>query len=314
MSTLERITMKMWLIGLKVAQYLCLATSVLLIVFLIPEGKISSLISWSIVFFVIFIFLLFLIPKFSKFNAKNNSQKRWEDLISTLDSNKKIELSRQEVMDYCNELVNYYESLRALNRSGYYFLQISVIILAGITPILVLINQSQANIPPSLQIDAKLLGWIRWLPVILPALAAILTTISTAFPFLENWINSKNTAEILEAEREKFIVSATEDYLVDDTDASKRKAIGNFVTVINEVHLQEVQNSANLLRNFKEREQKAKAEAATKKIEEFNALIIEGDKHKDNQENDKAIAAYQKALELNVDDASNKIAQNKING
>lgn len=304
----------MWLIGLKVAQYLCLATSVLLIVFLIPEGKISSLISWSIVFFVIFIFLLFLIPKFSKFNAKNNSQKRWEDLISTLDSNKKIELSRQEVMDYCNELVNYYESLRALNRSGYYFLQISVIILAGITPILVLINQSQANIPPSLQIDAKLLGWIRWLPVILPALAAILTTISTAFPFLENWINSKNTAEILEAEREKFIVSATEDYLVDDTDASKRKAIGNFVTVINEVHLQEVQNSANLLRNFKEREQKAKAEAATKKIEEFNALIIEGDKHKDNQENDKAIAAYQKALELNVDDASNKIAQNKING
>lgn len=306
--------MKMWLIGLKVAQYLCLATSVLLIVFLIPEGKISSLISWSIVFFVIFIFLLFLIPKFSKFNAKNNSQKRWEDLISTLDSNKKIELSRQEVMDYCNELVNYYESLRALNRSGYYFLQISVIILAGITPILVLINQSQANIPPSLQIDAKLLGWIRWLPVILPALAAILTTISTAFPFLENWINSKNTAEILEAEREKFIVSATEDYLVDDTDASKRKAIGNFVTVINEVHLQEVQNSANLLRNFKEREQKAKAEAATKKIEEFNALIIEGDKHKDNQENDKAIAAYQKALELNVDDASNKIAQNKING
>jgi hypothetical protein len=83
-------------------------------------------------------------------------------------------------------------------------LQISTVILSGITPInllLVLVDKLEAG-----------QAWLKWLSVICPALASIIASIVTSFPFQKNAVAANTTVELLEAEQEKFILGITPAY------------------------------------------------------------------------------------------------------
>lgn len=147
--------------------------------------------------------------------------------------------SREKALEYCQELIDDYKKVRKTSRNYYYIFQISTIILSGVTPILVLVDK-QESIP-----------YLRWLPVIFPALAAIVTSIATSFPFQERWVNANRTVEKLEAEQEKFVLGVTEPYrafnLVEDDTARLKKvkiAIENFIVAVNQIHLQQLDSSA----------------------------------------------------------------------
>lgn len=90
---------------------------------------------------------------------------------------------------------------RNIARSLYYFLQISTVILSGVTPILVLVDKLETGQP-----------WLKWLPVICPAVASIVASIVTSFPFQKNWVTANTIVELLEAEQEKFILGITPAY------------------------------------------------------------------------------------------------------
>ena len=121
---------------------------------------------------------------------------------------------KQESLEYCSELIDYYQTSRRLNRRLYYTLQIGIIVLTAITPIVALIAQNSQqstqleirplvkaliSINPTQDIDINhIVEVVRWIPVLLPAIAAILASISTAFPFQESWIKSNITGELLE--------------------------------------------------------------------------------------------------------------------
>ena len=83
----------------------------------------------------------------------------------------------------------------------------------------------------------------KWLPVIFPAIAAIVSSIVTSFPFQENWIEANKTVELLEAEQEKFVLGISPAYrCYDIVDAAKRQtkvkqSIENFITQVNNIHL-----------------------------------------------------------------------------
>lgn len=90
----------------------------------------------------------------------------------------------------------------------------------------------------------------KWLPVIFPAVAAIVSSIVTSCPFQENWIEANKTVELLEAEQEKFVLGISQAYrCYDITDAVQRqnkakKAIENFITQVNNIHLKQIQELA----------------------------------------------------------------------
>jgi hypothetical protein len=85
---------------------------------------------------------------------------------------KLLMLGRQTALEYSQELVNDYKKVRRTCRNLYYILQLSTIILSSVTPILVLVDK-QINVP-----------YVQWIPVICPAIAAIVTSIATSsFPF-----------------------------------------------------------------------------------------------------------------------------------
>ena len=56
------------------------------------------------------------------------------------------------------------------------------------------------------------ISWFKWLPVIFPAVASIVASIVTSFPFQENSVAANTTVELLEAEQEKFVLGVTETY------------------------------------------------------------------------------------------------------
>ncbi|MEM9542029.1 MAG: DUF4231 domain-containing protein [Cyanobacteria bacterium P01_E01_bin.42] len=147
--------------------------------------------------------------------------------------------AREKALEYSQELIDDYKKVRKVSRNYYYIFQISTIILSGVTPILVLVDK-QESIP-----------YLRWLPVIFPALAAIVTSISTSFPFQERWVNANQTVEKLEAEQEKFVLGVTEPYrafnLVQDDKERLKKvkiAIENFIIAVNQIHLKQLDSSA----------------------------------------------------------------------
>jgi hypothetical protein len=121
----------------------------------------------------------------------------------------------------------------------------ATVILSGVTPILVLVDKLEAG-----------QAWLKWLPVICPAIASIVASIVTSFPFQENWISANTAVELLEAEQEKFILGVTPAYrCYDVTDESQRQqqakmAIENFINQVNNIHLKQVQGSGD--KAFKE--------------------------------------------------------------
>ncbi|ABA22584.1 conserved hypothetical protein [Trichormus variabilis ATCC 29413] len=167
---------------------------------------------------------------------------------SVFDSNQ-IVPAREKALQYCQDLIDDYKKARNLSRNLYYVLQISTVILSGITPILVLVDKLEAG-----------QAWLKWLPVICPAIASIVASIVTSFPFQKNWVAANTTLELLEAEQEKFILGVTPAYRcydLSDTSQQQQKAsqaIEQFIVQVNNIHLQQVQQASEVQQEKKESE------------------------------------------------------------
>ncbi|NMG20308.1 DUF4231 domain-containing protein [Brasilonema bromeliae] len=144
--------------------------------------------------------------------------------------------ARENALQYCQELIDDYKKTRNLSRNLYYGLQMSTIVFSGVTPILVLVDKLEPG-----------QGFLKWLPVIFPAIASIVASVVTSFPFQENWISANTTVESLEAEQEKFVLGITPSYrCYDSADESEqqqkaKEAIENFVIQVNNIHLNQLQ-------------------------------------------------------------------------
>jgi hypothetical protein len=146
---------------------------------------------------------------------------------------------KAKALQYCQDLINDYKNVRNLSRTIYYILQITTVVFSGITPILVLVDKIEAG-----------QTWLKWLPVICPAIASILASIVTSFPFQKNWVAANTVVELLEAEVEKFILGVTQPYrLFDTADEAEQQqkasqALEYFIRQVNTIHLQQVQEAA----------------------------------------------------------------------
>lgn len=153
-----------------------------------------------------------------------------------LPENSKVTPIVEKALQYSQELIDDYKKTRGLARNIYYVLQLGTILLSGITPILVLVDKLETG---SL--------WLKWLPVICPAIASIVASMVTSFPFQENWISANRVVELLEAEQEKLILGVTPAYryydIVDPVEREKtlRKAIANYIAKVNSIHLKQIQ-------------------------------------------------------------------------
>jgi len=143
---------------------------------------------------------------------------------------------REKALRYCQELIDDYKNTRETSRNIYYTFQLATVILSGVTPILVLVDKLEPG-----------QSLLKWLPVICPAVASIVASIVTSFPFQENWIAANTTVELLEAEQEKFVLGVTPAYRCYDVadeaqhQQMKKMAIENFINQVNEIHLKQIQ-------------------------------------------------------------------------
>ena len=263
---------------LKIIEYLSLAIFIGfgIITQVIPDNpKFMIIVAISLATFV---FLLFVDIQISQ----NGRQMAYEDEMQKkaelylINSNKKIINNpivpvRQKALKYAADLIEDYKKTRTISRNLYYGLQIGTIILSGVTPILVLVDKIQAS-------DT----WLKWLPVIFPAVASIVASIVTSFPFQENWISANTTVELLEAEQEKFVLGITPLYRCYDSINEKeqekkaKKSIENFITQVNNIHLKQIQETGSILNTEDKREQfseEAKAVAASDNTEQSSLPI-----------------------------------------
>jgi hypothetical protein len=143
---------------------------------------------------------------------------------------------REKALRYCQELIDDYKKTRETSRNIYYTFQLATVVLSGVTPILVLVDKLEPG-----------QSLLKWLPVICPAVASIVASIVTSFPFQENWIAANTTVELLEAEQEKFVLGVTPAYrCYDVADEAQHQqmtkmAIENFINQVNEIHLKQIQ-------------------------------------------------------------------------
>jgi len=155
-------------------------------------------------------------------------------------------------------LIDDYKSSRNLARTLYYVLQISTVILSGVTPILVLVDKLEAG-----------QSWLKWLPVICPAVASIVASIVTSFPFEKNWMAANKAVELLEAEQEKFILGISPAYrCYDISEEGKQQqrvsqAIELFINQVNNIHLQIVQPSSDSEQGNQEKQESPQPEEST---------------------------------------------------
>ena len=239
---------------LKIVEYLSLAALVCALILsrVFPDNQL--IVIWGAVFLSLFIFLFLTNKKVFQDSRKAanrlNIGKNAELYTCLLDpnnpsENKPINRAREKAIGYCQELIDDYKNNRETSRNIYYIFQMATVILSGVTPILVLVDKLEAG-----------QAWLKWLPVICPAIASIVASIVTSFPFQENWISANTAVELLEAEQEKFILGVTPAYrCYDVTDDSQRQqqakmAIENFINQVNNIHLKQVQGSGD--KAFKE--------------------------------------------------------------
>ncbi|AFZ56630.1 DUF4231 domain-containing protein [Anabaena cylindrica FACHB-243] len=191
---------------------------------------------------------LFLLNRNSVNNARKEAQKTelekkaeiYTSLLTHGNSleNNTIIPARAKALEYCQDLINDYRGTRNWARNLYYILQISTVILSGVTPILVLVDKLEAG-----------QSWLKWLPVICPALASIVASIVTSFPFQKNAVAANTIVELLEAEQEKFILGITPAYrcydVTDEAEQQQRisQSVEQFITQVNNIHLQQVQQT-----------------------------------------------------------------------
>jgi hypothetical protein len=232
---------------LKIVEYLSLAAfvGVCILTRIFPGNQV--IVIWAAAFISIFIFLFLTNKKLFQDSRKAANQldigKKAELYTCLLDPNnslntKAINQAREKALRYCQELIDDYKNNRETSRNIYYTFQMATVILSGVTPILVLVDKLEAG-----------QAWLKWLPVICPAVASIVASIVTSFPFQENWISANTAVELLEAEQEKFVLGVTPAYrCYDVTDEGQRQqqakmAIENFINQVNNIHLKQVQGS-----------------------------------------------------------------------
>jgi cell division protein FtsW (lipid II flippase) len=166
--------------------------------------------------------------------------------------------ARTKALEYSQELIDDYKSSRDLNRTLYYVLQISTVILSGVTPILVLVDKLEAG-----------QNWLKWLPVICPAVASIVASVVTSFPFEKNWMAANTAVELLESEQEKFILGITPAYRcydIPEEDKQQQKisqAVELFINQVNNIHLQIVQPSSDSEQGNQEKQESPQPEEST---------------------------------------------------
>jgi len=211
---------------------------------------------------------LFIFNRQSVKNAKKEAKKtelsKKAELYTSLLSNgialdyNTVLPARTKALEYCQELIDDYKSARNLARTLYYVLQISTVILSGVTPILVLVDKLEAG-----------QSWLKWLPVICPAVASIVASIVTSFPFEKNWMAANKAVELLEAEQEKFILGISPAYRCYDIPEEGKQqqrvsqAIEQFINQVNNIHLQIVQPNNDSEQENKEKQESPKPEEAT---------------------------------------------------
>ncbi|WP_427162161.1 DUF4231 domain-containing protein [Aliinostoc sp. HNIBRCY26] len=145
---------------------------------------------------------------------------------------------KAKALQYCQDLIDDYKRIRNLSRNIYYLLQITTVVFSGITPILVLVDKIESG-----------QTWLKWLPVICPAIASILASIVTSFPFQKNWVAANTAVELLEAEQEKFILGVTQPYrfydIADELQQQQKasQSLEYFIQQVNNIHLQQVQQN-----------------------------------------------------------------------
>lgn len=249
---------KIWF-PLKVIEYLSLAVFVGLgLIYLTLPGN-PKVIIFDAIALATFIFLFFLDLQISRTTRETTYQDQMQRKaeLYLMNSQKKIIQNplvpaRGKALGYAQELIEDYKKTRNISRNLYYGLQIGTIVLSGITPILVLVDKIQAS-------D----NWLKWLPVIFPAVASIVASIVTSFPFQENWISANKTVELLEAEQEKFVLGITPLYRCYDSineneqQRKAKKSIENFITQVNNIHLKQIQETSSIKNQEEKTEQLA---------------------------------------------------------
>jgi len=249
---------------MRILAYLSLVIAITscITIFLFP-GEVKLLII-SVVSISLFIFLF---PVNSELNKKYTQKLRDYNVlkardiyinVSQLEDSPKSTQIMQAVetaLRYTQELIEDYKKTRVQSRFFYYLLQIVTIIFSGVTPLLVLVDKLDTG--PV---------WLNWLPVIFPAIASIVASLSTSFPFEDNWLSANRAAELLEAEKEKFILGVTAGYRIPRNAEEKerykitRDAMAKFINQVNTIHLKQLQEE--------EKAEKGAEEGLEKQLEE----------------------------------------------
>ncbi|MBD0261802.1 MAG: DUF4231 domain-containing protein [Tolypothrix sp. Co-bin9] len=234
------------LFTLKAIEYLLLAAVICsgLIIILLPDNK-NAVIAGAVSLTISIFLLLINRQAFeeSKNAANQFSLAQKAELYTSLLSNNSSDKNtftpaRAKALQYCQDMIDDYKKTRNLSRNLYYVLQIATVILSGVTPILVLVDKLEAG-----------QAWLKWLPVICPAIASIVASIVTSFPFQKNALAANTAIELLEAEQEKFILGVTASYrcydLSDETEQQQKasQAIEQFIVQVNNIHLQQLQQT-----------------------------------------------------------------------
>ncbi|MFN6558463.1 MAG: DUF4231 domain-containing protein [Nostoc sp. ChiSLP01] len=236
------------LFTIKVIEYLLLAIFVSSILFISFYSTDKTVVIYGTISLTVLFFLLLInreIFQNSQKSADKSELARKAELYTYLLTNNNswnqntLTLARKKALQYCQDLIDDYKRIKNVSRNLYYVLQIATVILSGVTPILVLVDKLESGQP-----------WLKWLPVLCPALASILASIVTSFPFQKNSIAANTAVELLEAEQEKFILGVTQPYRcydVSDEIQQQQKAsqaLEYFIVQVNNIHLNQLQQAS----------------------------------------------------------------------
>jgi hypothetical protein len=252
------------LLILKLFEYLLLAAFFcsIIIIFALPENKNTAIAGAISLTISIFLFLINRQAFQESQNVANQSEliRKAELYTSMLSNNNSgsqntLTPARSKALKYSQDLIDDYRKTRNLSRNLYYSLQILTVVLSGVTPILVLVDKLEAG-----------QNWLKWLPVICPALASIVASIVTSFPFQKNWVAANTAVELLEAEQEKFILGITSPYRCYDVSEETQQqlkasqGIEYFILQVNNIHLQQVQQGSESQQQNKEQSNESKSQ------------------------------------------------------
>ncbi|MDE5074060.1 MAG: DUF4231 domain-containing protein [Trichodesmium sp. St5_bin8] len=167
--------------------------------------------------------------------------------------NQQIMEGVESALKYAQRLIDNNKKISLQAKSLYYVLQIVTIIFSAVTPILVVVEKSETS--PA---------WLKWLPVILPAFASVIASLSTSIPLEETWLSSKKAVENLEAEKEKFLLAVTTGYRIPRNAEEKerykmtRDAMAKFINTMSNIHLKKIQDQEKTEKGLEEGEEQSK--------------------------------------------------------